>query len=270
MIIIHLYSYLYFNFFFKDKNDELLLNDDSKSIRRQVTINGGISVLKRYNSSDSVRYMLHNIDRTLNDTTLPFYDSNNNITLASSSIKKESSNCIDIEPYSIPISTTTVNTTTMATTMTTLPQQNNYNNHCWGVDDDNISPINYSSDESNSSSPVYIASEKIKDDDADETILDFSSTPSSPILMDKSKESYTKKKIIWAVPYFTALSTVAILAYFITSLIYNSTLTGNEYTSLYKLLFKFFYCIIIIGHAIQISPFNQMIGPAPEVTTKYY
>ncbi|KAI9361304.1 hypothetical protein BD770DRAFT_360773 [Pilaira anomala] len=61
--------------------------------------------------------------------------------------------------------------------------------------------------------------------------------------MDKTKESYTKKKIIWAVPYFTALSTIAILAYFITSLIYNSTLTG---------------------HAIQISPFNQMIGPAPE------
>ncbi|KAI9258328.1 hypothetical protein EDC94DRAFT_167892 [Helicostylum pulchrum] len=82
----------------------------------------------------------------------------------------------------------------------------------------------------------YIRNKKINEDD--ETELGLSSSSSLPILMN-AEEPYRKT---W-VPCFTGLTTVIILIYFIISIVYNAVLTG---------------------HVIQVSPFNQMIGPAPE------
>lgn len=103
-------------------------------------------------------------------------------------------------------------------------------------------------------SPSYITNKKISEDDEAEMGL----SSSSPILMD-DKEPYRKT---W-VPYFTGLTTLIICIYFIISIVYNAVLTGKSVISLINVILIY---IFILGQVIQVFPFNQMIGPAPEVS----
>lgn len=188
--------------------------------------------------------MLHDVDKWPNDFST-IYDNGEEDKLSYGDSSRNSIDCLAIE-QPICILTTPYNSTT-----------NNYSQ-------EQIIPSGHTDDKEYEKERIktirqeyslpYITNKKISEDD--EAELGLSS--SSPILMN-DKEPYRKA---W-VPYFTGLTTLIICIYFIISIVCNAMLTGKSVISLINITLIY---IFIVGQVIQVSPFNQMIGPAPEVS----
>ncbi|KAI8091841.1 hypothetical protein BDF21DRAFT_376748 [Thamnidium elegans] len=214
----------------EDKNAELPLSQKSnkslKFLRRNLIINSDGGISKRITSSETLQYMLHGVDKLPNDISSP-YDNGEEDNVSYSDGSRNSVDHLTIE-QPIRILTAPYNYATNKYSQEHMIPSSCTDNREYMEEQNNMIR------QENSSS--YITNKKINEDD--ETELDLSSSFSSPILMN-DKEPYRK---IW-VPYFTGLTTLIIFVYFIISIVYNAMLTG---------------------HVIQVSPFNQMIGPAPE------
>ncbi|GAA5805192.1 hypothetical protein HPULCUR_010706 [Helicostylum pulchrum] len=215
----------------EDKNTEPPVpqkrNESLKFLRRHVSINSDGGISKRITSSETLQHMiLYDLDKWPNNVSTA-YDNGEEDNVSYSDSSRNSIDRLAIEqpmrivttPYNHPKNNTSQEQM--------IPSTNCADNKEYKEEQSEMIRLEHS---------PYIRNKKINEDD--ETELGLSSSSSLPILMN-AEEPYRKT---W-VPYFTGLTTVIILIYFIISIVYNAVLTG---------------------HVIQVSPFNQMIGPAPE------
>lgn len=241
----------FFLIVYVDKNTEPPVpqkrNESLKFLRRHVSINSDGGISKRITSSETLQHMiLYDLDKWPNNVSTA-YDNGEEDNVSYSDSSRNSIDRLAIEqpmrivttPYNHPKNNTSQEQM--------IPSTNCADNKEYKEEQSEMIRLEHS---------PYIRNKKINEDD--ETELGLSSSSSLPILMN-AEEPYRKT---W-VPYFTGLTTVIILIYFIISIVYNAVLTGKNNLSLININLIY---IFILGHVIQVSPFNQMIGPAPEVS----